>query len=490
MPDPAAVLTRINALRDLALRFEHDQAASIALVPPATRDSARNLVHYLALRQEDLRPLQHELGRLGLSRLAQAESATLATVQAVAAALRALAGVERETLPAPPIADAEAGSALLEANTAALFGPRPVDRHARIMVTIPTEAATHPTLMRALVAGGMDIARINCAHDEPATWLAMIGRLRTASAESGRPCRIHADLAGPKLRTGPTVDRELPVSQGERVLVTVAPEPGIPSGPGGPARISCTIPEVLARVKPGDAIWFDDGRVGGHVLSTSTMGIEVELDQVRPGGDRLKAGKGINLPQTDLGLAALTVEDREALTVLAPQLDLVGLSFVRRAEDVAELDHALAAAGRPDLGRVLKIENGQAVRELPRILGTALRGGRTGIMIARGDLAVEVGFGQLAEVQEDILSLCEAAHVPAIWATQVLERMAKKGLPSRAELTDAAQGVRAECVMLNKGPFIVETLRFLAGILRRMDSHQTKRRPQTGRLSGSVARIG
>lgn len=490
MSDPAAVLVRVAALRDLAVRLEHEQAAAIAQVPAAAQASARNLVHYLALRQEDLRPLQAELGRLGLSRLAQAESATLATVQAVSAALRALAGQAPVREPAPPIADAEAGSALLEANTAALFGPRPTDRHARVMVTMPSEAATQPALVRALLAGGMDIARINCAHDDVPTWRAMVTNLRTAMAVTGRACRIHADLAGPKLRTGTTVDRAIEVHHGDRLLVTAAAEPGIAAGPGGPARIACTAPEVLARVKLGEPIWFDDGRIGGRVISATAAVLTVELDHVRPGGDRLKAGKGINLPQTDLGLAALTDDDRAALQALAPDLDLVGLSFVRKAADVAELDAALAAVGRPDLGRILKIENDAAVRELPRILGTALRGGLVGVMIARGDLAVEVGFGRLAEVQEDILSLCEAAHVPAIWATQVLERMAKKGLPSRAELTDAAQGVRAECVMLNKGPFIVETLRFLVGILRRMDCHQTKRRPQTGRLSVGLAGIG
>jgi pyruvate kinase len=271
--------------------------------------------------------------------------------------------------------------------------------------------------------------------------------------------------------------------------VTAAAEPGIPGGAGGPARIACSLPAVLARVRPGEAIWFDDGRLGGRVVAASATVLEVVLDHVRPGGDRLKPGKGINLPQTDLGLDALTDDDRFALRTLAPHLDLVGLSFVRLASDVTELDAALAGCGRPDLGRVLKIENATAVRELPRILGAALRSGRTGIMVARGDLAVEVGFERLAGTQEDILALCEAAHIPAIWATQVLERMAKKGLPTRAELTDAAQGIRAECVMLNKGPFIVETLSFLADVLRRMDGGQHKRRPQTGRLT-SNGRIG
>lgn len=110
------------------------------------------------------------------------------------------------------------------------------------------------------------------------------------------------------------------------------------------------------------------------------------------------------------------------------------------------------------------------------MLLTAMRSPRCGVMIARGDLAVESGFERLAEVQEEILWLCEAAHVPVIWATQVLESLAKEGLPSRAEITDAAMGHRAECVMLNKGPHMLAAVRVLDDILRRMQSHQTKKR--------------
>ena len=105
-----------------------------------------------------------------------------------------------------------------------------------------------------------------------------------------------------------------------------------------------------------------------------------------------------------------------------------------------------------------------------------------GVMVARGDLAVEVGYGRLAEVQEEILWLCEAAHVPAVWATQVLDGMARTGQPSRAEITDAAMAVRAECVMLNKGPYVVDTVRFLGDVLRRMQEHTSKKRSLLRRL--------
>jgi pyruvate kinase len=117
-----------------------------------------------------------------------------------------------------------------------------------------------------------------------------------------------------------------------------------------------------------------------------------------------------------------------------------------------------------------------AFDELPALLLAAMRGERFGVMIARGDLAVECGFERMAEVQEEILWICEAAHTPVIWATQVLESLAKTGLPSRAEVTAAAMSERAECVMLNKGPFVLEAVATLDNILRRMEAHQSKRR--------------
>ena len=135
---------------------------------------------------------------------------------------------------------------------------------------------------------------------------------------------------------------------------------------------------------------------------------------------------------------------------------------------------------------MLKIENRQAFESLPALLLASLRGSASGVMIARGDLAVELGWERLAEVQEEILWMCEAAHLPVVWATQVLETLAKTGLPSRAEITDAAMAVRAECVMLNKGPHILEAVRVLRDILDRMRDHQMKKRPMLRRLQLAV----
>jgi len=161
---------------------------------------------------------------------------------------------------------------------------------------------------------------------------------------------------------------------------------------------------------------------------------------------------------------------------------MVALSFVRKPEDVVQLQDRIAALGAENLGVVLKIENQAAFERLPDLLLAGLRSRPVGVMVARGDLAVEVGFERLAEVQEEILCLCEAAHTPVIWATQVLADMARTGMPSRAEVTDAAMSVRAECVMLNKGPHIVEAVAFLAQLLARMGDHQAKKKPMMPQL--------
>lgn len=137
----------------------------------------------------------------------------------------------------------------------------------------------------------------------------------------------------------------------------------------------------------------------------------------------------------------------------------------------------LAARGASTLGLMLKIETQRGFAALPSILLAAMEGPTAGVMIARGDLAVECGYERLAEVQEEMLWACEAAHLPVVWATQVLETLARTGRPSRAEITDAAMGERAECVMLNKGPHIMDAIRMLDDILRRMQEHQSKKRP-------------
>jgi pyruvate kinase len=139
------------------------------------------------------------------------------------------------------------------------------------------------------------------------------------------------------------------------------------------------------------------------------------------------------------------------------------------------LVEALAARGASHLGIVAKIETRQAVQRLPEIMVRGAGRHPLGIMIARGDLAVEIGYERLAEIQEELLWVCEAARVPVIWATQVLENLVKRGIPSRAEITDAAMAERAECIMINKGPFVLDAIALLDDVVARMQAHQQKK---------------
>jgi pyruvate kinase len=599
------LISVVSALRDEALKMERRFARDIALVHPAYQASARNFLHYLALRQRDIRLLQTQLAALGLSSLGRCEGNTLAGLNAVLGVLMRLAGPtveleKRSSMTKPPVSFVS-GPRRLERHTRRLLGRRPPHRATHIMVTMPSEAAHDAKLVEGLLRSGMDIMRINGAHDDAAAWGAMVGHLKRAKRVTGMGCKVLVDLGGPKLRTGalevdpgvlkikPERDRrgsvtaparvwlsradeapprearahpvlpvvgDLPTAvshvvvhdcrgkqrrlkfesrasgallcssdrtiyleagarlrffakskeqgrgrvgaltsdpqgillrAGDRLLLTRSATAGHPArrGPQGPepARIPCTLPEVFRDVHPEEPIWFDDGKIGGVVVRNDGRAIEVRITRSRASGARLLPDKGINLPQSNLRLSGLTPKDRRDLVFARRHADLVGLSFAQRPEDVRMLAKLLVKGNKRPPGIILKIETRRGFEALPRLLLTALRTPPVGVMVARGDLALEVGFERMAEVQEEILWLCEAAHVPAIWATQVLESLTKKGAPSRAEVTDAAMAVRAECVMLNKGPHVLDAVTFLDDVLKRMQSHQNKKRPTLRRLS-------
>lgn len=485
----------LAAVRDQCLKAEREVARDIEQVDEGYRASARNLMHYLGLRRQDLRPLQLQLAKLGLSSLGRAEAHTLAGVDAVLCAVYKLSGRDMTRSPdeVPPV-DFDLGDELLVRHSEELLGLEPADRAARIMVTMPSEAASDPDLVSALVHSGMDVMRINCAHDDASAWSAMIANLREAEGATGRRCRVLMDLAGPKLRTGDievpgTPEGEAPhllVCKGDRLLVVPASETGGPGRNGGPARVPCTLPEIFTSAREGQRILFDDGKIAGRITQVSRDAIGVSVTRARDRGTKLKADKGINLPDTDLALDPITDKDRADLRFVGAHADMIGYSFVSKAEDVIGLQREVVqvADGRR-LGLVLKIETQAAFRNLPKLLLAGMRTRPLGVMVARGDLGVEVGFDRLAELQEEILWICEAAHVPVIWATQVLENMAKKGMPTRAEVTDAAMSGRAECVMLNKGRHVVRTVQFLAEVLKRMQGHVEKKRTLLRRLSVS-----
>jgi pyruvate kinase len=286
----------------------------------------------------------------------------------------------------------------------------------------------------------------------------------------------------------PPVEQAYKLAVGDKLIITARNQPYqptfVPASDGAePAQIGCTLPEAIRDAKVGERIFFDDGKLEGVINEADREQLTVEIVSARKGVAKLKGSKGINFPDTQLDLPSLTEKDLNDLDFVAQHADMVSLSFVRCSEDVEQLIAQLDRRNATHLGVVLKIETQRAVADLPKLLLTALRSPPVGVMIARGDLGVELGFTRLAEIQEEILWLCEAAHVPVIWATQVLENLAKKGLPARGEVTDAAMAVQAECVMLNKGRHIVETVEFLEDVLQRMQDHHEKKQALLRKLS-------
>ncbi len=478
----ARLLARLDGLRGV---IGEEMATMLAawqpcLERPSFAETAANLAAYLALRHQDLRPFQLDLMSLGLSSLGRLEGRVEANLTAVTAALASIAGSAPRPWPAR-----EAffrGQKRLEGATDTIFGDAPTAREVRILVTCPSEAATEPGFMDGVVRAGADAIRINCAHDDADAWQRMIDHLRRAEAAHSKRLKVLMDLGGPKVRTG--VVRYRPgqsrLQSNDRLLL-VRPGCIMDGETTASFQAECAEPAALKHLAAGEAVLIDDGKICGVIEQVGPEGVTVRIERAPPEGGKLKPEKGLNFPDSKLILPALGPKDLVDLDFAAIHADLIGYSFVQSAEDVVLLQDELRAR-RPDdwreIGIIAKIETRRAVRNLPRIIVQAAGRQPLAVMIARGDLAVELGFVRLAELQEEIMWLCEAAHVPVIWATQVLESLIKKGLPSRGEMTDAAMAARAECVMLNKGPYLAEAVEALDRLLVRMSAHQSKKTPQ------------
>ncbi|MDP3587905.1 MAG: pyruvate kinase [Sulfuricurvum sp.] len=243
-----------------------------------------------------------------------------------------------------------------------------------------------------------------------------------------------------------------------------------------PALISCTVKGIIRTIQAGEKVFIDDGKIGLSVIENQGDAILCRVDISKAGGTLLKEEKGINFPDTNIQISALTeVDNANALAVL-DFADSLSLSFCQSSADIHDLQMLLAKNNRTDVGIIAKIETRQAITNTPEIIKQLLTWEKSGVMIARGDLAIEVGFENMAYIQEALLDICDAAHLPVIWATQVLESKMKNNLPSRAEVTDAAMAGRAECVMLNKGAFAIDTIDVLKRILHDMHTVSKKNR--------------
>lgn len=235
----------------------------------------------------------------------------------------------------------------------------------------------------------------------------------------------------------------------------------------GSPRVTCSSGYLFDSVKPGETIAFDDGKIWGIIKGTSITEIVVSITRAGPRGTKLGPEKSINIPDSKIMYEGLTSKDIIDLDFVGTHADIAGISFVRNVHDIVVLRQELEKRKLEHLGIVLKIETKDGLKNLPIMILEAMKlPNPLGVMIARGDLAVECGWEMMADIQEQILSICSAAHVPVIWATQVLESLVKTGVPTRAEITDVACGRRASCIMLNKGKHILEAIDTLDAILK------------------------
>lgn len=612
-------LTRgVDSLLTMLSEVDQDKRNLIDAADAEHREGVRNVQHFARLQADDARDIVAQLRAVGIRVSDQAPVAD--QLRAAKTLLQNLGGkpsdygdadraAEGDTYDITRLAAAiERSQEQLASNSSALLGEPRDGMPSCVMVTLPTEAADDPDLVQSFADAGMDIARINCAHDTPEAWRAMAANVRATSARVGRDIKISMDLPGPKLRVGaiepsPRIERTrvtrtktgriltpsklwitpfdhnattpapvpegLPgrptlaiqvdpewlqtvnegdelsmldargskrymtvhkvtdegvlaygrqnvylangslvacqyiktrihgigrseqrvhVDVGSRLILTSDPTPTDPTD-DIPA-VNCGEPEAIRSLDVGSTVLFDDAKIECEVTSVTRAGekdpegntaeydsAELVAIHTREGGKNLREGRGIHFPGVHVPLPAMTDEDRAILPEIVRTADIIAPSYVRSAEDLTEIldaiekeidvaaseseDSAAVSARIRNLGVMLKIESEECYNDLPNVVTELLRHRNSGVMIARGDLAMELGFSRMSEAREQIMGVANAAHIPTIFATQVLETMAKSGLPSRAEITDADVALRTQGVMLNKGTHIPDAINIL-----------------------------
>lgn len=451
--------------------------------------SAINLYRYMVLRSMDIRKIQGSLSELGISSLGSGAGYTLSNVSNALMLVKLLQGnswVKDQNITTIGYFGSQE---LLQEHVNALFKINKKVHSTNIMVTMPDEAVDNTDLIKNLIQSGMTIARINLSHGDESVWQKMLINIHSASDTLNQPVKIYMDLPGPKIRIAgitthttkdqkPETHNSIQIFDGDYLYLTKEDHlksTSLDNNAHDLPQIIVTLPQIIDDLEVGQRVFFDDGAIEAVATVKATDHIKILIKKAHKSA--IKLHKGINLPDTSLTLPSLTPEDINLLPFVVQHADMLGYSFVRKAADVALLYNQLDRLGDTGCGVIFKIENKEAFENLPLILFEAMKNRNIGVMIARGDLAVEVGFDRISEVQDQILLLCEAAHIPVVWATQVLDNLAKKGIATRAEISDATISGQAECVMLNKGPHIAETVKVLANILDRMSSHKLKKKP-------------
>ena len=484
----AFIDTKLDEVLKSAFKTEKKYKTRLRNIESQYSASAINLMDYLAFRSFDIDKLQKKMQKLGFSDLSDISSHVRQTLISVKGIADMVLG-KKPKYEDEEYITARKSQKLLEANCDALFGTKPEKRGTRIMVTMPAQAAEDIKLIESMLDAGMDCARINCAHDTPEIWNTIIKNIHTAKKSMEKECSIVMDIAGPKIRTGSLAGDPITVKEGDTLVLTRELVPGEGRKEDKSAHIGCTLENVFQCAKPGNRIYYDDGKVEGNIEKVSPDEIEVRITNAKSSGSKIKGDKGLNFPDTKLNCQGFTPKDKEHLAIIAKnqkkwKINALNLSFVNNPAELDTMIRDIKKLG-VKTGIIIKIETEQAFEHLPGIILSAMQIYPAGIMLARGDLAIETGWKNFATIQEEIIRITSAAHLPLVWATQVLETLAKDGVPTRAEITDAALSERSSCVMLNKGNYIVMAIRMLDKIVRRMEKFRTKSENVLPKLDGA-----
>lgn len=333
-------------------------------------------------------------------------------------------------------------------------------RRAKIVCTLGP-ATTSPEKIRELMRRGMDVARLNCSHSSHEDLTKFVKLVREASEELSRPVAILLDLQGPKIRIGNFPGGPVMIKAGDKLSIsTNADEPCTAT------RLSTTYQQLANDVKAGDRILIDDGNIELKVLNVENGMVNCETIF----GGRLSNHKGMNLPGVKTSIPSLTEKDREDLIHgLSIDVDYIALSFVRYPSDVREVQQLIHTHFKT-VPVIAKIEKPEAVKNIDDIIAVA-----DGIMVARGDMAVEISPQMVPSAQKTIIHKCNVAGVPVILATQMLESMIDHARPTRAEASDVANAIfdGADAVMLSaetaSGKYPIETVQMMTDIIKQAE---------------------
>jgi pyruvate kinase len=349
-------------------------------------------------------------------------------------------------------------------------------RRTKIVATIGPSSSDEAVL-RQMIEAGMDVARLNFSHGTHDDHERNFRKIRKLSEKLGKPIGIIGDLQGPKIRTGELADGPLALRQGGALVITTRKIKGAAD------TISTTYQRLPRDVKPGDKILLDDGAIEARVLKVENRDIHCRVTY----GGTLSAHKGINLPGVRVSAPSLTPKDKEDVRFAVEiGIDYLAMSFVRRPDDVIRLKSLLKTLGA-EIPVIAKIEKPDALTNIDAIISVA-----NGIMIARGDLGVEMAREKVPQIQKDLIMRCIEAGKPVITATQMLESMIRQPTPTRAEASDVVNAIYdgTGAVMLSGetavGDYPVHAVKMMARIAEEADTHVVEKEKKVFRHSGVI----